>query len=162
VLSSYLAVRDALLTRQIDNSYVDGYERSTLAFRRAFAAWIIERTALAHPAVLTSLDVAEWDAELDRAAERARVVCIGVTAGVSVVAAWLLGPLWPAAAVASWLLCRRLMAVYCVRQVNATFSDNEWDVPALLADVPRALYQLQQDALAHRRRASDRSRPSAA
>ena len=146
VLSTYLAVRGAMLAHQIDNECDGEYDRAKQLFRQSFTARVVERTVLTHPDVLPSIDLDDWDAGLDAMAESARRVCTVVAFVVTIAALWPLGAWAILAGGFSWYAGKRGAVWFCARRINQTCRRSGWDVPSLLADLPDVSTRLKLEA----------------
>ena len=146
VLSTYLAVRGAMLAHQIDNECDGEYDRAKQLFRQSFTTRVVERTVLTHPHVLPSIDLDDWDAGLDAMAEAARRACTAVAIVVTLAALWPLGAWAILAGGFSWYAGKRVAAGICARRINDTCRRSGWDVPSLLADLPEVSTRLKLEA----------------
>lgn len=146
MLSTYLAVRGAMLAHQIDNECDGEYDRAKQLFRQSFTARVVERTVLTHPDVLPSIDLDDWDAGLDAMAEAARRVCTVVAFVVTIAALWPLGAWAILAGGFSWYAGKRGAARFYARRINHTCRRSGWDVPSLLADLPDVSTRLKLEA----------------
>ena len=146
VLSTYLAVRGAMLAHQIDNECDGEYDKAKQLFRQSFTTRVVERTVLTHPDVLPSIDLDDWDAGLDAMAEAARRICTAVAFVMTVAALWPLGAWAIVVGGFSWYAGKRGAAWFCARRINETCHHSGWDVPSLLADLPEVSTRLKLEA----------------